>query len=186
MKLRLAVLIGLAAALAAPAGDKKVPDVLNFKMKDINGKEVDLSRYQGKVVMFVNVASQCGYTKQYAGLEKLYEKYKDKGFVLVGVPANNFGAQEPGSDAEIKEFCSTKFGVKFDMMSKVSVDGDDTCPLYKFLTSKETDPKHAGPVKWNFEKFLISKDGQVVERFRSAVKPEDKQLTEAIEREVAK
>jgi len=186
MKLQLAVIVGLAATLAAGAEGKKVPDVLNFKMKDINGKDVDLSKYQGKVVMFVNVASKCGYTPQYEGLENLHEKYAEKGLAIIGLPANDFGKQEPGSDSEIKQFCSTKYGVKFDMLSKVSVKGEDICPLYKYLTSKDTDPKFAGDVKWNFEKFVIGRNGEVVGRFGSKVTPESKELTGAIESALAK
>jgi glutathione peroxidase len=186
MKAWLGVVVAGAIALAAGAEDKKVPDVLNFKMKSLDGKDVDLARYKGKVVMFVNVASECGYTRQYKGLQALHEKYKDKGLAIVGVPANNFGKQEPGTDEQIKEFCATKYGVKFDMLSKVSVKGDDITPLYKHLTSKETEPKFGGDVKWNFEKFLIGKDGRVVGRFGSKVEPEDKEFVAAIERELAR
>ncbi len=169
------------------AGDKKMTNALDVKMKDIDGKEVELSKkYEGKVVMLVNVASKCGLTPQYEGLEKLHEKFADKGLRIVGVPANNFGGQEPGSESDIKQFCSTKYGVKFDMLSKVSVKGDDICPLYKFLTSKETDAKFAGPITWNFEKFLVNKKGEVVARFGPKVTPEDKKVTEAIEAELTK
>ena len=129
----------------------------------------------------VNTASQCGYTPQYKGLEELHEKYKDKGLVVLGFPANDFGKQEPGTDKEIGEFCQKNYGVKFDMFSKVVVKGDEQCPLYKFLTSSDTDPEFAGDVKWNFEKFLIGRDGRVVQRFRSKVVPEDPSLVAAIE-----
>lgn len=156
---------------------------LAFKMKDIDGKDVDLSQYKGKVLMFVNVASQCGYTKQYTGMEAIYEKYKDKGFVLIGVPANNFGKQEPGNEKEIKEFCSTKYKVTFPMMSKVSVKGDDITPLYQYLT---THAPEKGAVSWNFEKFLVNKKGEIVGRYKSKVEPESKELTETIEAELAK
>jgi glutathione peroxidase len=188
MKLsRLAVAGLLFVASLAIAGDKKMTNALDFKMKDIDGKEVDLAKkYQGKVVLLVNVASKCGYTPQYEGLEKLHEKLAPKGLCIVGVPANNFGGQEPGTESEIKQFCSTKYGVKFDMLSKVSVKGDDMCPLYKFLTSKETNPQHGGEVKWNFEKFLISKDGKVVGHYSSKVKPDDAEMNKAIEAELAK
>ena len=134
----------------------------------------------------MNVASKCGYTKQYKELEALHEKYGAQGLSIVGIPANNFGKQEPGSDTEIKEFCSSKFGVKFDMMSKVSVKGGDICPLYKFLTSKDTNPKHGGDVAWNFEKFLIAKNGEVVGHYKSAVKPDSPEMVKAIEAELAK
>jgi glutathione peroxidase len=171
---------------AADKGDEKVPAALNFTMNDIAGQPVKLSQYQGKVVMFVNVASKCGYTPQYKGLEKLYEKYGKDGLVVIGVPANEFGRQEPGTDAEIKEFCTAKYSVTFPMMSKVVVKGNDICPLYRFLTAKETDPKFAGVVGWNFEKFLISRSGEVVGRFKSAVAPDAPELVKAVEAELAK
>jgi glutathione peroxidase len=173
-------------APAAEKGDAKVPAALNFTMKDINGQTVELSRYQGKVVLLVNVASKCGYTPQYAGLEKLYEKYNKGGLVVIGVPANEFGKQEPGTDAQIKEFCTSKYNVTFPMMSKVVVKGDGICPLYKYLTSSDTDPQYAGPIGWNFEKFLISRSGEVVGRYKSKVTPEAPELTKAIETELAK
>ena len=173
-------------ALPAMSEDKKMTGPLTFKMKSIDGKEVDLASFKGKVVLFVNVASECGYTKQYDGLQKLYETYKDKGLVVVGVPANEFGKQEPGTDEQIAEFCSSKFHVTFPMMSKVVVKGDGITPLYAFLTGKDTDPKFAGPIGWNFEKFLIGRDGQVVGRFKSAVKPDSKEMMDAIEAELAK
>jgi glutathione peroxidase len=136
--------------------------------------------------LFVNVASECGYTKQYKGLQELHEKYGKQGLAIIGVPANEFGGQEPGTDKEIAQFCDSKFGVKFDMLSKVVVKGEGQCPLYKHLTSKETDPKFAGDVKWNFEKFLISRTGEIVGRYRSAVEPMSDELTNAIETELAK
>ncbi len=171
---------------AADKGASKVPAALNFKMNDIAGKPVDLSQYQGKVVLLVNVASKCGYTPQYKGLEKLYEKYEKDGLVVVGIPANEFGHQEPGSDADIKEFCTATYNVTFPMMSKVVVKGKDICPLYQFLTSKDTDPKFAGAIGWNFEKFLISRSGEVVGRFKSAVDPESPALVKAVETELNK
>ena len=185
MRALVAGLLGLSlvtAAFAADKGDQPM-SALAFKMKDIDGKDVDLSQYKGKVVLFVNVASQCGYTKQYTGMEAIYEKYKDKGFVLIGVPANNFGKQEPGNDKEIKEFCSSKFKVTFPMMSKVSVKGDDITPLYQYLT---THAPEKGAVSWNFEKFLINKKGEIVGRYKSKIEPDSKELTEAIDTELAK
>jgi glutathione peroxidase len=165
------------------AGDKKM-SALSYTMKDIDGKEVNLAeKYAGKVVLLVNVASKCGYTKQYAELEALHQKYGEKGLRVVGVPANNFGGQEPGTDSEIKEFCTTKYGVTFDMLSKVSVKGSDICPLYKNLTA---NAKPAGDVSWNFEKFLIGKDGSIIGRYKSAVKPDAPELIKAIEAELAK
>src|SRR5262245_22461191 len=169
--MRMALVLSAAAvlssslAMAAEKGDKKVPEALNFKMKSLDGKEVDLSKYKGKVVLIVNVASKCGYTPQYKGLQALHDKFADSGLVVLGVPCNDFGAQEPGSAEVIKEFCSTKYGVKFPMLSKVTVQGEDAAPLYKFLTSKESNPKFAGPIKWNFTKFLVNRDGEVVKRF---------------------
>ena len=192
------IVLSLAAVLAlAPAavfaadkdtatGDKTVPAVLNFKMKSLDGKDTDLSQYQGKVVLIVNVASFCGNTPQYKGLEALYEKYRDKGLVVLGVPANQFGGQEPKSDAEIAEFCDATYHVKFPMLSKVVVKGDGICPLYQYLTSKETDPKFAGDIEWNFAKFLVGRDGEVVARFKPKVQPESKEVVEAIQAELAK
>lgn len=163
------------------AGEKSTPAALNFKMKDIDGKEVDLASFQGKVVMVVNVASECGLTKkQYAGLEPLYKKYKEQGFEVLAFPANNFGKQEPGPDPEIKAFCGKK-GVSFKLFSKISVKGDDIHPLYKFLTSKETNEKFAGEIKWNFQKFLIDRKGNVAARFDPAADPMGKEVTEQVE-----
>jgi glutathione peroxidase len=170
----------------AGEGEKVVPAVLNFTMKDLSGKPVDLSQYQGKVVLFVNVASKCGYTPQYKGLQALYEKYQKDGLVIVGVPANEFGKQEPGTDSEISEFCQKNYGVTFPMMSKVVVKGNGISPLYKHLTSKETDPKFSGDIKWNFEKFLISRSGEIVARFNSKVEPLSADMTQAVEAELKK
>ncbi|WP_255407716.1 glutathione peroxidase [Rhodopirellula sp. MGV] len=154
---------------------------LDFKMKDIDGKEVDLEDYEGKVVLIVNTASQCGLTPQYTGLESLYQKYKDKGFVILGFPCNQFGSQEPGTDAEIKTFCSTQHNVSFPMFSKIKVNSDEACDLYKYLTSKDTKPKGAGAVSWNFEKFLIDREGNLVGRFEPRTTPSDSTLVKAIE-----
>lgn len=171
---------------AAEKGSKKVPAALNFKMKTLDGKDVDLGKYQGKVVLFVNVASQCGYTKQYKGLQALHDKYAEEGLTIIGVPCNDFGAQEPGTSDEIASFCKKNYGVKFDMLEKVTVKGDDKAPLYKYLTSKETNPKSAGDIKWNFTKFLINRKGEIVGRYEPKVEPESKELTGAIEAELAK
>lgn len=149
--------------------------IYDFKMNTIDGKPISLSEFKGKPVLIVNVASKCGYTPQYKGLESLYRKYKDKGFVIVGVPANNFGAQEPGTNEEIKTFCSRNYDVTFPILSKVSVKGDDMTPLYSYLTQT------GGDVKWNFTKFLIGKDGKVVQRFESKVEPESAELVSAVE-----
>ncbi|MEK6324478.1 MAG: glutathione peroxidase [Acidobacteriota bacterium] len=156
--------------------------IYDFSLKDIDRKEVSLSQYRGKVVLIVNVASRCGYTPQYEGLQKLYLKYKDRGFVTLGFPANNFMGQEPGTEEEIKTFCSIKYNVTFPMFSKVSVKGDDIHPLYKFLTSKETNPEFGGDIKWNFNKFLVDKSGKIIARFEPGVKPESDQVIQAIEK----
>jgi glutathione peroxidase len=179
-----AVVASFAVPTFAEEGSKKVPAVLNFKMKSIDGKDVNLSKYQGKVVLFVNVASKCGYTPQYKGLQELHDKYAEKGLAIIGVPANEFGRQEPGTDEEIAKFCESKYNVKFDMMSKVVVKGEGICPLYKHLTSKNTNPKSSGDIKWNFTKFLIGRNGEIVSRFEPAVKPEA--MVKAIEAELEK
>ncbi len=153
----------------------------SFTMKNIDGKEVPLAGYKGKVMLLVNVASKCGHTPQYGGLEELYRKYKDRGFVVLGFPANNFLGQEPGTDEQIKEFCSTKYDVTFDMFSKISVKGDDQHPLYRHLTAEESNPAFAGNVKWNFTKFLVNRDGAVIGRFDSRVKPMSDEIVEAVE-----
>jgi glutathione peroxidase len=155
---------------------------LDFVVKNIEGKEVPLSRYKGNITLIVNTASQCGYTPQYAGLETLYNRYKGKGLRILGFPANDFGRQEPGSDKEIKDFCTARFHVTFDMFSKITVaPGEQQAPLYKFLTSKETDPKFAGPIKWNFTKFLVDEKGQIIARFDSAQEPLSPEVTGAVE-----
>jgi glutathione peroxidase len=153
--------------------------VHEFTLKSIDGQPSSLGAYKGKVLLIVNVASQCGFTPQYTGLETLYEKYKDQGLVLIGVPANNFGGQEPGTDEEIKTFCTRKYNVSFPMMSKVSVKGEDKTPLYQYLTGA------SGEVKWNFTKFLVGKDGKVIQKFDSPVKPDAAELTGAIEKALA-
>jgi glutathione peroxidase len=176
-------LLAVAGLSAAAAAYPAMADALNFKVKDIDGKQVDLSQYHGKVVLVVNVASKCGYTPQYQGLEGIYEKYKDQGFVVLGFPCNQFRNQEPGDESAIKQFCSSKYNVSFPLFSKLEVNGPGTSPLYKTLKSNAPTK---GDVKWNFEKFLISKDGQVVGRYLSKVTPESKELTSAIEQELKK
>jgi glutathione peroxidase len=160
--------------------------IYNFTMDSIDGKPVSLSSFNGKVVLVVNVASKCGFTPQYAALESLYEKYKDKGFVIIGVPANNFMSQEPGTNEEIKKFCSNKYNVTFPMMSKVSVKGDDKAPLYTFLTDKSSDPQFGGDIKWNFTKFLFDRNGNPVARFEPATTPDSPQVIAAVEAALAK
>ena len=155
-------------------------------MKSIDGAPVPLSTYKGKVTMLVNVASQCGYTPQYTGLESLYKRYKDQGFVILGFPANNFGGQEPGTNEEIKTFCSRKYNVSFPMMSKVSVVGDDQTPLYRFLTDKSANPQIGGDIKWNFTKFLFDRNGKPVARFEPAVTPDSPEVKAAVESALSK
>ena len=157
--------------------------VYTFTLNSIEGKPAPLADYKGKVVLLVNVASQCGYTPQYSALEAVYEKYKDQGFVILGFPANNFGAQEPGTNEEIKAFCTRKYSVTFPMYSKISVKGSDQAPLYAYLT-KGTGSGIAGEIQWNFTKFLVSRDGKVVQRFEPAVTPDSKEMTAAIEKQL--
>jgi glutathione peroxidase len=171
---------------AQEKGGKKVPAVLQFTMNSLAGKPVDLSRYQGKVVLVVNVASECGYTPQYKGLQALHTKYAGQGLAILGVPSNDFGAQEPGTSDQIAAFCKQNYGVQFDLFAKVPVTGKDQAPLYKFLTSRETNPRLAGPVRWNFEKFLIGRDGTIVARFASDVEPDADELLRALQAELAK
>jgi glutathione peroxidase len=156
---------------------------LSGKMKGLDGKEINLADYKGKVVLVVNVASQCGYTSQYEGLQNLHVKFKDKGLVVLGVPCNQFGAQEPGSADEIQQFCKKNYGVSFPLTAKVDVNGDKACDLYKALTAK--GGKFPGKVAWNFEKFLIGRDGQPVSRYKSGTGPDSEELVEAIEKALA-
>jgi glutathione peroxidase len=172
--LPLGALLIMASTLPAASG------LYGFTLNSIDGKPAPLSEYKGKVVMIVNVASQCGYTPQYSALEATYEKYKDRGFVILGFPANNFGAQEPGTNEEIKTFCTRKYSVKFPMYAKISVKGEDQAPLYAYLT-KQSGAGVAGDIKWNFTKFLVDRNGNVVQRFEPAVTPDSKEVTEAIE-----
>ena len=158
----------------------------DFSVRSIDGTTVDLSSYKGKVVLIVNVASFCGHTKQYLPLEKLYRSYKDKGLVILGFPANDFGAQEPGTDEEIKTFCTTKYDVTFPMFSKVVVKGSSKAPLFEFLTSGGGNPSLAGEIDWNFEKFLVGKDGALVARFGSRVDPSSSDVISAIESALGK
>jgi glutathione peroxidase len=160
-------------------------NVFDYTLSTIDGQPAPLSAYKGKVVMLVNVASRCGFTPQYTALEAIYEKYKDRGFVIVGIPANNFGAQEPGTNQEIKTFCQSKYSVTFPMMSKVSVKGEDKTPLYQYLTDKTANPKTGGDIQWNFTKFLVGPDGQVIARFEPKVTPDSPEVTAALESALA-
>ncbi|MEM7475424.1 MAG: glutathione peroxidase [Planctomycetota bacterium] len=194
--MRIPIVLGLVMCLSVAAvanstekeakkEDGKV-NAYSFKMNSLAGKEVDLSKYKGKVVLAVNVASRCGYTRQYAGLQDLFEKYKEKGLVVAGFPCNQFGQQEKGTSEEIASFCESRFGVTFDMFEKIEVNGDDACGLYGFLTSQETKPKGKGKVGWNFEKFLIGKDGKVIARYGSGTAPSDDELVKMIENALSK
>ena len=160
--------------------------VLKYRMKALDGSEIDLSKYAGKVVMVVNVASKCGYTGQYKQLQQLHDKYADQGLAILGFPCNQFLGQEPGTAEEIQEFCRVNYGVTFDMFAKVDVKGDNACEFYKELTSLDTKPKGAGKIGWNFEKFLIDRQGKVIARFGSGTKPDAPEVVTIIERELAK
>jgi len=160
--------------------------IYDFTLNSIDGQPTPLSTFKGKVVLLVNVASRCGFTPQYTGLESIYEKYKDRGFVIVGIPANNFGGQEPGTNQEIKTFCTAKYNVTFPMMAKVSVKGSDITPLYQFLTDKTLHPDTGGEIGWNFTKFLVGPDGKVIARFDSKVEPNSPEVTGAIEKALAR
>jgi len=157
--------------------------IYGFTLDSIDGKPAPLADYKGKVVLLVNVASQCGYTPQYSALESIYEKYKDRGFVVLGFSANNFGAQEPGTNEEIKSFCTRKYAVSFPMYAKISVRGDDQAPLYAYLT-KDTAKGIRGEIKWNFTKFLVGRNGNVVQRFEPKVTPDSKEVITAIEKQL--
>ena len=159
-------------------------NVLDFKMKSLDGKQIDLNQYKGNVVLVVNVASECGLTPQYSQLQALHEKYGPKGLRVLGFPCNQFGRQEPGTAEEISEFCSSNYGVTFDLFEKVDVNGEDACPLYQLLTQINAKPKGAGDVSWNFEKFIINRDGKVVHRFEPQTKPDDPVLVGVIEGEL--
>lgn len=174
--MKLIIFTLLALATVSMAGHDT--SLYDFKMKDIDGKDVKLDKYKGKVTLVVNVASKCGLTPQYTALEALYRKYKAKGFVILGFPANQFGAQEPGTDSEIKQFCTGKYDVTFPMFSKIVVKGDDTNPLYKWLL--QATPEHKD-IEWNFAKFLVGKDGMVIKRFTPQTKPDDASIVEAVE-----
>lgn len=158
--------------------------VYDFTMTSIDGNDVPLSEFQGRVALVVNVASKCGFTKQYEGLQKLQETYGDRGFVVLGFPANNFLGQEPGSNEEIMEFCSTRFGVTFPMFAKISVKGSDMHPLYRYLTDEATS-EYPGDITWNFNKFLIGPDGAIIGRFDTRTSPTNDKVTKAIEEALA-
>jgi glutathione peroxidase len=179
MKVLVSLLLSLAmVSIALPRQAAKVPPTLSFTMNSLDGKPVNLSRYAGHVVLIVNVASECGFTPQYEGLQALHRRYAARGLRILGFPSNDFGAQEPGSNAQIAEFCSKNYGVEFDMFSKITVLGPGKAPLYRQLTAT---PRFSGEVAWNFEKFLLNRNGQVIGRYESAVEPLSADLTQAIE-----
>lgn len=178
-------------APANPPTPDTTPDAmpatpLAFEMPALDGTPTNLADYQGQVVLIVNTASQCGLTPQYQQLQELYEHYRDDGFTILAFPANNFGGQEPGSDTEIAAFCEENYGVGFDMFSKISVKGDDQHPLYTYLTGEDTNPGFAGEITWNFEKFLLDREGNVVARFEPRTRPDAPEVVAAIEAELAK
>lgn len=183
MKYFVLILLIAATVSAQTKKENVMPPFYSFTMKTIDGKEKSLADYKGKVVMVVNVASFCGYTPQYKELEAVYKKYKDQGFVIMGFPANDFGKQEPGSDADIKTFCERNYGVTFDLFSKITVLGDGIHPLYKYLTT-ETDFK--GEIAWNFNKFLVDRNGNVVARYLHKIKPDAPEVVTKIEELLAK
>lgn len=191
MRSQLLGMLAAALSLAAPAilaGEATAQgtpvSVYDFKVKTIDGKETSLAQYKGKALLIVNTASQCGYTPQYAGLEALYEKYKGKGLVVLAFPSNDFGGQEPGSNAEIKKFCELKYKTTFPLFEKIDVKGDTAAPLYKYLTG--LPGKQGGPITWNFNKFLVAPDGTVVEHFDSKADPSGTVLTQKVEQVLPK
>ena len=163
----------LVLSLHTYAKDTSMKTIYDFKVKTIQGEETTLEQYKGKVMLIVNVASKCGFTPQYDGLEALYKKYKDKGVVVLGFPCNQFGSQEPGTEEEIQNFCRVNFGVTFPMFSKLNVNGDETHPLYVHLKSEQPGILGSEIIKWNFTKFLVDKTGKVVDRFGSSTKPKE-------------
>ena len=181
----LSYLFAAVLALMVAASAYAASSIYDFTLPLLNGKAAPLADYKGKVVLVVNVASRCGFTPQYSALESTYEKYKDQGFIIIGFPANNFGGQEPGTNEEIAKFCSGKYNVTFPVYGKVSVKGDDQTPLYAFLT-KDANPAVAGDIKWNFTKFLVGRDGKVVQRFEPATTPDSPEIIAAIEAELKK
>jgi glutathione peroxidase len=175
------VMIFGSLTISAEKKEKKMemaPKLYSFTMKTIDGNDKPLSEYKGKVLLIVNVASKCGHTPQYKGLEEVYKKYKDRGFMILGFPANNFLHQEPGTNEDIKKFCTMNYGVTFDMFSKISVKGNDQHPLYKYLTEESAV---SGPVKWNFQKYLVNRSGAIVEKFAPGVEPTEQEVLDKIE-----
>jgi glutathione peroxidase len=179
-------LTGCASSEATEQESTKMSKPLSFTMKSLDGKDVDLGQYEGKVVLMVNVASKCGLTPQYEQLQALHEKYADDGLAVLGFPCNQFLGQEPGTAEQIQEFCRVNYGVSFDMFAKVEVNGDGACDLYKTLTALDTEPVGPGEISWNFEKFVVGRSGEVVARFSPRTKPDDPELVKVIEGELPK
>ena len=179
------VLVASMASSSSAQAEGKVPAALNFKMKSLDGKKVALSEYAGNVVLMVNVASACGLTPQYEQLQSLHEKYAERGLTVMAFPCNQFGQQEPGDATEIREFCSDEYGVTFSIFEKVEVNGEGACALYKHLTGLKTKPKGAGKVSWNFEKFLVNRNGDVIARFEPGTKPDAPEVLQQIEAALA-
>ena len=186
LMLTVAVLVVAMTVVSNASADTTYHSVLDFTMKGIDGEDVPLRRYAGKVIMIVNVATKCGLTPQYEGLQKLYDTYGDRGFVILGFPANNFLGQESGTNEEIKNFCTLNYGVTFPMFGKISVKGKDQHELYTFLTGKDTDPDFAGAITWNFTKFLVDRTGKIIDRFEPKTVPQDPEVVKAIEQALAK
>ncbi len=182
----LMTLVVVAVLMPSEGHSQETPKALDFQMKTINGEEVSLSKYAGKVVVFVNVASKCGYTRQYKQLQELHSNYADKGVAVVGIPCNQFGGQEPGTAEEIVEFCQKNYGVEFDLLSKVDVKGENQTGLYKYLTNLDLAPKGKGDVKWNFEKVILDKTGKPIARFPSNVSPDSDEFMSVIKDLLAK
>jgi glutathione peroxidase len=181
----LAVALSTAVADTAPT-TRPAGSVLEATAQDAAGQPVKLEQYRGNVLLIVNVASKCGFTPQYAQLEQVYQKYKDRGLIILGFPANDFGHQEPGTNEQIQQFCQANYGVTFPVFAKLVAKGEGQSPLYQYLTSKQTNGEFAGAIGWNFTKFLVSREGKVVARYDSATKPDDAKVTSAIEAELAK
>ena len=180
----MAITCVLTGCMAQSPKEAPVKNFYEIEAKTITGEPVKLEQYQGKVLLIVNTASRCGYTPQFEGLEKLYETYSDQGLVVLGFPSNDFMGQDPGTNEEIAEFCTLNYGVTFPMFEKIVVRGKEQHPLYTYLTSEETDPEFAGEISWNFNKFLISRDGKIMNRFGSSTTPEDAELVAAVEAEL--
>jgi glutathione peroxidase len=185
VNMKLGSLAAALAAVTALAGSTaEASSIYDFQVVDIEGRSVNLEQYRGKVLLIVNVASRCGYTYQYEGLEALYREYAGRGLVVLGFPSNDFLGQEPGSNEQIKEFCSLKYGVSFPMFARIRVKGRDAHPLYKFLTDKRTNPRFAGGITWNFNKFLVGRDGVVLARFQTKEEPASEPVRKALEQAI--